>query len=77
MKCQYLFPVALRAQTWRCSAHPRRADEGKTDPKAKPITVTVKSLSFDPKKLEVHVGDIGGVDQSGPHEAHGDIGRRG
>jgi plastocyanin len=26
-------------------------------PEGNPLTVTVKSLSFDPKKLEVHVGD--------------------
>jgi len=35
------------------------ADE-KTDdknPDAKPISVTMKSLSYDPKKLEVHAGD--------------------
>ena len=30
------------------------ADEKTAD---KPITVTMKSLSYDPKKLEVHVGD--------------------
>jgi plastocyanin len=35
------------------------ADEKSDDKKAdaKPITVTMKSLSYDPKKLEVHVGD--------------------
>jgi plastocyanin len=35
------------------------ADEKTGDKKseAKPITVTMKSLSYDPKKLEVHVGD--------------------
>jgi plastocyanin len=35
------------------------ADDKNEDkkPEAKPITVTMKSLSFEPKKLEIHVGD--------------------
>ena len=30
---------------------------GEKQSEAKPITVTMKSLGYDPKKLEVHVGD--------------------
>src|SRR5262249_14142782 len=57
MKCVYLFPVACAlslAGLVTCSA-----DEKSNDKKseAKPITVTMKSLSYDPKKLEIHVGD--------------------
>jgi plastocyanin len=35
------------------------ADEKRGDKKSetKPITVTIKSLSYDPKKLEIHTGD--------------------
>src|SRR4051794_37652411 len=32
-------------------------DAGAEKPDDKPVIVGVKSLSFDPKKLEVHVGD--------------------
>jgi plastocyanin len=28
-----------------------------TQPEVKPMIVTIKSLSYDPKKLEIHVGD--------------------
>jgi plastocyanin len=34
---------------------PREVGDGKAD--AKPATVAMKSLSFDPKRVEVHVGD--------------------
>ena len=42
--------------TWRCSAAGRRATTS-PGPKAKEITVTVKSLSFSPKKVEVQAGE--------------------
>ena len=32
-------------------------DAGAEEPDGSPVIVRVKSLSFDPKKLEVHVGD--------------------
>ncbi len=57
MKCDYLFPVCcVVAMACHLSTS---ADEKNSDKKseAKPITVTMKSLSYDPKKLEVHVGD--------------------
>src|SRR4051794_18224321 len=37
-----------------CSADEKTGDQ---KPEAMPVTVTMKSLSYDPKKLEIHVGD--------------------
>ena len=37
-----------------CSAEEKTSD-AKSD--ARPVTVTMKSLSYEPKKLEIHVGD--------------------
>ena len=57
MKTEHLFPIFV-AFALACSFVSRAAE--KTDDKkteAKPVTVTVKSLSYDPKKLEIHVGD--------------------
>ena len=57
MKHLGLFPTfcALSlAGVFLCSAGGQSGD-GKSE--AKTITVTMRSLSFDPKKLEVHVGD--------------------
>ena len=57
MNYAYLPPVAcvLCLAGWLGGAP---AEQGGDKPSgAKPITVKVKSLSFDPKKLEVHVGD--------------------
>ena len=57
MKTEYLYPIFV-GFTLACSFVSRaaeRADDNK--PEAKPVTVTTKSLSFDPKKLEIHVGD--------------------
>ncbi len=57
MKCVYLFLVACALSM---AGLPGSSADEKTDDKkseVKPITVTMKSLSFDPKKLEVHVGD--------------------
>jgi plastocyanin len=57
MKHMWLFPTfcALSlAGSFICSAG---AQHGDRKAEAKPITVTMKSLSYDPKKLEVHVGD--------------------
>ena len=57
MKCLYLFPVACAlalAGLLVCSADEKN---GGQKSEAKPITVTMKSLGYDPKKLEIHVGD--------------------
>jgi plastocyanin len=54
MKCAYLFP-AFCVLALVCN--PLDETKGDTKSEAKPITVTMKSLSYDPKKLEVHVGD--------------------
>jgi plastocyanin len=35
----------------------RNSGQSTAKSEKKPVTVTVKSLSFDPKKLEIHVGD--------------------
>ncbi len=37
-----------------CSADEKTSDQ---KPEAKPVTVTMKSLGYDPRKLEIHVGD--------------------
>lgn len=49
MKCVYVFPIVCALGLAALLAN--AAEE------AKPITVTMKSLSYDPKTLEVHVGD--------------------
>src|SRR5438874_9036039 len=57
MKTEYLFPIFV-GFTLACSFGSRaaeRADDQK--PEAKPVTVTMKSLGYDPKKLEIHTGD--------------------
>ena len=57
MKYAYLFPLACvlsLAGLLAGSADAQNADENSG---AKRITVTMKSLSYDPKKLEVRVGD--------------------
>jgi plastocyanin len=57
MKRAYLFPLACvlsLAGLLVCFADEKNGDK---QSEAKPITVTMKSLSYDPKKLEVHVGD--------------------
>jgi plastocyanin len=57
MKYAYLFTAAcvlILVGSPRGSAAEQNGDNPS---EAKAITVTVKSLSFDPKKLEVHVGD--------------------
>jgi len=57
MKFVYLLPVACAlslAGLLACSADEQNGDQR---PEAKPLTVTMRSLSYDPKKLEVHVGD--------------------
>jgi len=57
MKTVYLFPVAcvlLLASLLACSAD-EKSDDKKLE--AKPMTVAMKSLSYEPKKLEIRVGD--------------------
>ena len=57
MKTEYLFPifVAFTLACWFASTAAKKSDDKKAEPK--PVTVTIKSLSYDPKKLEIHVGD--------------------
>src|SRR6202035_145515 len=57
MKDKWVLPVfgALTIFAVFCYLAPGAADGGKAD--AKEVSIKVKSLSFDPKKLEVHVGD--------------------
>jgi plastocyanin len=57
MKFVYLLPVACALSLTgllACAADEKNGDQS---PEAKSLTVTMKSLSYDPKKLEVHVGD--------------------
>jgi plastocyanin len=57
MKYMWLFPtfcVLTLAGSLICSAGEQNGDRKS---EAKTITVTMRSLSYDPKKLEVHVGD--------------------
>jgi plastocyanin len=49
MRFVYLLPAAC-ALSLACSADEKKGDR-------MPLTVTMKSLSYDPKKLEIHVGD--------------------
>jgi plastocyanin len=57
MKHLWLFPTFCAlglAGSFLCSAGEQLADRKS---EVKPITVTMKSLGYDPKRLEVHVGD--------------------
>ena len=57
MKTEYLFPIFV-GFTLACSFVSRAAERADdTKPEAKPVTVAVKSLSFDPRKLEIRTGD--------------------
>ena len=55
MKRDYLLPVVVAMAFYLSTS----ADATKGDAKSegKPMTVMMKSLSYDPKKLEVRVGD--------------------
>jgi plastocyanin len=57
MRCEYLFPafVAFTLAGSFASPAARRPDDTKAG--AGPATVTIKSLKFDPKTLEVRAGD--------------------
>jgi plastocyanin len=55
MKTEYVFPIFV-GFALACSFASRAADRA-DDKKPKPVTVAIKSLSFDPKKLEIRVGD--------------------
>lgn len=57
MKTEYLFPIFVTFALTCSFVSPaaEKNDDKKTE--ARPVTVTVKSLSYDPKKLEIHVGD--------------------
>ena len=59
MKCVYVFPIVcvmLLAGVANCPADniDKNADK---QPGPKTVTVAMKSLSYDPKKLEIRVGD--------------------
>jgi plastocyanin len=57
MKLEYLFPtfVVLTVAGALICAADEKNDGKKTE--AKPITIKMKSLSFEPKKLEIRAGD--------------------
>lgn len=57
MKTEYLFPIvcAVCLAVLAGGSAARKGDDKK--PEAKPVTVAIKSLKFDPKKLEVRAGD--------------------
>ena len=60
MKCLYLFPVVcgiVLAGLLACPADDKADKNGDKKTQPKTITVTMKSLSYDPKKLEIRVGD--------------------
>ncbi len=60
MKCLYLFPVVcgiVLAGLLACPADEKADKNGDKKTQPKTITVTMKSLSYDPKKLEIRVGD--------------------
>jgi plastocyanin len=58
VKREHLFPVVVCA-TYLAVALSGYASQNTdaTKPEAKPITITMKSLGYDPRKLEIHVGD--------------------
>src|SRR5262245_5099270 len=53
----YVFPIVLVFALACASIIPKAKTDDDNKSGAKPITVKVKSLSFDPKKLEIHTGD--------------------
>jgi plastocyanin len=56
MRRVYLFlAFALTFASWVVSSADAKTGDKKSE--AKPMTVTIQSLSYDPKKLEVHTGD--------------------
>ena len=55
MKRDYLFPIVIAMAFYLGTSADKTNGDAKSE--GKPITVTMKSLSYDPKKLEVHVGD--------------------
>jgi plastocyanin len=58
MKCVYfLFPIVCPMALAGLLAWPAGEKTGEKQAAAKTITVTMKSLSYDPKKLEIGVGD--------------------
>jgi plastocyanin len=57
MNREYLFPAFCLFALACFLGIPAGETKGDAKPEVEPITVTMKSLSYDPKKLEVHVGD--------------------
>jgi plastocyanin len=55
MKRDYLFPIVIAMAFYLSTSADKTNGDAKVE--GKPITVTMKSLSYDPKKLEVNVGD--------------------
>ena len=57
MKLAYLFAAACALSVAGVRGTTRDEKKGQAQSEAKAMTVTMKSLSYDPKTLEVHVGD--------------------
>ena len=57
MKLVYLFAVACAFSVAGVCGTTWDEKKGQAQSEAKAMTVTMKSLSYDPKTLEVHVGD--------------------
>ncbi len=57
MKNDYVLPVCCVVAMACYLNTSRDAIKGADKPEGKPVTITMKSLSYDPKKLEVHVGE--------------------
>jgi plastocyanin len=57
MKTEHIFPVFVAVTLGCLFGIPMDETRASKKDEAKPLTVTIKSLSYDPKKLEIHVGD--------------------
>ncbi|MDB5334652.1 MAG: plastocyanin [Planctomycetaceae bacterium] len=57
MKSMYLIPVLCTLNLVGILCIFADQKEGDTKAKTKPIAVTIESLGYDPKKLDIHVGD--------------------
>src|SRR5262245_35465400 len=56
-KDEYVFPIVVALALPFTLIAPKAKTNDDNTPGAKPVTVKVNSLSFDPKKLEIHTGD--------------------
>jgi len=57
MKCIFLVCAAVLAGVLTCLAGDKADKPGNKKTGSKMVTVTMRSLSYDPKKLEIRVGD--------------------